>query len=165
MCAGVIITIKLQWEVRERGRASHALKLIAVIYRKNSACRRTSGNFLLSSLRCRWCTTRYNWLQSILLEAEGVADSQFNFMAYTVPPSAAAYRTPSFFLLFYIILLHRPFPRLLPAPFKNFSTRHPRNFQITSPFPSSFLKIHPPSTRARLSCTPRRIARWIEHRG
>lgn len=130
-----------------------------MIYRKNSACRRASGNFLLSSLRCRY-TTRYNWLQSILLEAEGVADSQFNFMAYTVPPSAAAYRTPSSVFLFFFLLYHPPPPFFsrLPAPFKNFSTRHPRNFQITSPFSlelfknSSPLHSHPSPLSSSANC-------------
>lgn len=61
------------------------------------------------------------------------------------PPQPTARHLPSSF--FYIIL--RRLLSRLPAPFKNFPTRHPRNFQITSPFPSSFLKIHPPSTRTR----------------
>lgn len=138
-----------------------------MIYRKNSACRRASGNFLLSSLRCRY-TTRYNWLQSILLEAEGVADSQFNFMAYTVPPSAAAYRTPSsvfLFLFFFYIILRRPSSLVFQHPLKTFLLGILETFKSLPRFPSSFLKIHPPPTRTHLPCPLRRIARWIGHWG
>lgn len=126
-----------------------------MIYRKNSAYRRArAGTFFFPVSVAGGVQLDITGCRSILLEAEGVADSQFNFMAYTVPPSAAAYRAPSSFLLF---LYHpSPSPPHLPAPFKNFSTRHPRNFQITSPFPSSFLKIHPPlhpSHSSPLSCS------------
>lgn len=50
--------------------------------------------------------------------------------------------------IFFLLFIFTPLPpSFFLHPLKNFSTRHPRNFQITSPFSSSFLKIYfyPPS--------------------
>lgn len=113
-----------------------------MIYRKNSACRRASAaTFFSPVLSLRRCTTRYNCRN--IFEAEGVADSQFNFMAYTVSPFAAAYLYVRHLLSSFYI--YSPPPSFFLHPLKNFSTRHPRNFQITSPFSSSFLKIYLPA--------------------
>lgn len=87
-----------------------------MIYRKNSACRRASAATFFSpvlSLVAARCTTRYNCRN--IFGAEGVADSQFNFMAYTVPPFAAAYLYVRHLLSSFYI--YSP-PFVLPPPFK-----------------------------------------------
>jgi len=108
-----------------------------VIYRKNSACRRArAGTFFFPGLVASG--VQLDITAATSPKPKVLQTSQFNFMAYTVPPSAVAYRARHLSLSFISPIL-RPYH----PPFENFSTRHPRNFQITSPFSSSFLKIHP----------------------
>lgn len=135
-----------------------------MIYRKNSACRRARvGTFFfpvsvagiqLDITGCRASSSKPKVLQT--------ASSISWLTLFLHPLQPTARHLPS---SFFISSSAAPFFSRLPAPFKNFSTRHPRNFQITSPFPSSFLKIHPPSTRTHHPCPLRRIARWIGHWG
>lgn len=132
----IIITIKLESgregeRERERRRAPRVLKLIAMIYRENSACRRARSRESRELSSFRWCTTRYNCCN--ILGAEGVADSQFNFMAYTVPPSAAAYRArhlpPPFISSAYLTFLH---------PLKTFLLGILETFKSLPRFPRAF---------------------------
>lgn len=71
-----------------------------------------AATFFSPLLSLRRCTTRYNCCN--IFEAEGVADSQFNFMAYTVPPFAAAYLYVRHLLSSFYIYS----PLRLPPPFK-----------------------------------------------
>lgn len=46
-------------------------------------------------------------------------------------------------------------------PFENFSARRPQNFQITRPFPWSFLKIHPLASTLTITAMDRALAASI----
>lgn len=120
-------------------RASHVLKLIAVIYRKNSTCGRREREVSSFQSRCPGgvqldITAAASSKPKVLQTASSI--SWLTLFLHPPQPTTRA--------IFFFLLLLLPFSTPhLPLSFKNFSTRHPRNFQITSPFPSSFLKIHP----------------------
>lgn len=127
-------------------RVSHVLKLI-VIYRKNSTCGRREREVSSFQSRCpdgvQLDITAASSKPKVLQTASSI--SWLTLFLHPPQPTIARHLPP----------FPSPFPSPFPPPslslpphlppsFKNFSTRHPRNFQITSPFPSSFLKIHPP---------------------